>query len=240
LHVQACRATASRALFRIEHTEPLYQLTAHLPVTLLVHRPNMLVMPPCVCDRVEPVPVPPFAHSAHADRAMSFACAGRCFCTWRSPPRPSSRAPQTQLQPTNSTVSVPVVMLANPHPCRYEKGGPAAEARFEAGVAGFEARAFRGCGIMTSEPFEVSDGALTRRTTLALCMHGLVCRGGWKHQRKRGDKIRRTPKYEFRIWDEFRPGRPETSDGHQHSFQIRQRAATSTLFTEGRGMRFIK
>ena len=39
----------------------------------------------------------------------------------------------------------------------YEKGGPAAEARFEAGVAGFEARAFRGCGIMTSEPFEVSD-----------------------------------------------------------------------------------
>ena len=47
-----------------------------------------------------------------------------------------------------------------PFPCRcaaYEKGGPAAEARFEAGVAGFEARAFRGCGIMTSEPFEVSD-----------------------------------------------------------------------------------
>ncbi len=39
----------------------------------------------------------------------------------------------------------------------YEKGGPAAEARFEAGVAGFEARAFRGCGIFTSEPFEVSD-----------------------------------------------------------------------------------
>jgi hypothetical protein len=39
----------------------------------------------------------------------------------------------------------------------YAQGGPAAEARFEAGVAGFEARAFRGCGIMTSEPFEVSD-----------------------------------------------------------------------------------
>jgi len=41
----------------------------------------------------------------------------------------------------------------------YALGGPAAEARFEAGVAGFEARSFRGCGIMTSEPFEVSDGA---------------------------------------------------------------------------------
>ena len=38
----------------------------------------------------------------------------------------------------------------------YKEGGPAAEARFEAGVAGFEARAFRGCGIFTSEPFEVS------------------------------------------------------------------------------------
>jgi hypothetical protein len=39
----------------------------------------------------------------------------------------------------------------------YKEGGPAAEARFEAGVAGFEARAFRGCGVFTSEPFEVSD-----------------------------------------------------------------------------------
>ena len=43
--------------------------------------------------------------------------------------------------------------------CRYKEGGPAAEARFEAGVAGFEARAYRGCGVFTSEPFEVSDDA---------------------------------------------------------------------------------
>ena len=42
---------------------------------------------------------------------------------------------------------------------RYKEGGPAAEARFEAGVAGYEARAFRGCGVFTSEPFEVSDDA---------------------------------------------------------------------------------
>jgi len=34
----------------------------------------------------------------------------------------------------------------------YKEGGPAAEARFEAGVAGFEARSFRGCGVFTSEP----------------------------------------------------------------------------------------
>jgi len=49
---------------------------------------------------------------------------------------------------------------ANPHPTTpilCQEGGPAAEARFEGGVAGFEARAFRGCGVVTSEPFEVSD-----------------------------------------------------------------------------------
>ena len=34
----------------------------------------------------------------------------------------------------------------------YKDGGPAAEARFEGGVAGFEARSFRGCGVFTSEP----------------------------------------------------------------------------------------
>jgi|TARA_Y100000385_G_scaffold188434_1_gene194779 hypothetical protein len=39
---------------------------------------------------------------------------------------------------------------------RYKEGGPAAEARFEAGVAGFEARAFRGCGIFTSEPVRLN------------------------------------------------------------------------------------
>ena len=57
------------------------------------------------------------------------------------------------------THCVHVQALAPEAKLTYEKGGPAAEARFEAGVAGFEARAFRGCGIFTSEPFEVSDGA---------------------------------------------------------------------------------
>lgn len=32
----------------------------------------------------------------------------------------------------------------------YEKAGPAGQATFEAGVAGVEARAFRGCGVFTS------------------------------------------------------------------------------------------
>lgn len=74
----------------------------------------------------------------------------------------------------------------------YKEGGPAAAAAFEAGVAGVEARAFRGCGIFTSgaprlgphrracaqagvvrraEPFEVSDDQdsvqmLTRSTQI--------------------------------------------------------------------------
>ena len=47
--------------------------------------------------------------------------------------------------------------LAPEQKLTYKEGGPAAEARFEAGLAGFEARSFRGCGVMTSEPFEVSD-----------------------------------------------------------------------------------
>lgn len=39
----------------------------------------------------------------------------------------------------------------------YKEGGPAASAAFDAGVAGYEARAFRGMGIFQSVPFEVSD-----------------------------------------------------------------------------------
>jgi hypothetical protein len=34
----------------------------------------------------------------------------------------------------------------------FKEGGPAAEARFEAGVQGMQARAFRDCGIFTSDP----------------------------------------------------------------------------------------
>jgi len=41
---------------------------------------------------------------------------------------------------------------------RYKEGGPTAIANFEAGAEGFTTRAFRGCGVVTSDPFEVSDG----------------------------------------------------------------------------------
>ena len=40
---------------------------------------------------------------------------------------------------------------------RYKEAGPAGQAAFNAGVAGFEAKAFRGCGVVTSDPYEVSD-----------------------------------------------------------------------------------
>lgn len=36
--------------------------------------------------------------------------------------------------------------------------GPAGPERFEAGVAGYEARAFRGLGVFSSMPYETSDG----------------------------------------------------------------------------------
>jgi hypothetical protein len=48
--------------------------------------------------------------------------------------------------------------LAPEEKLKFREGGPSAEARFEAGVTGYEARSFRGCGVVTSEPFEVSDG----------------------------------------------------------------------------------
>ena len=41
----------------------------------------------------------------------------------------------------------------------YNVAGPAGPAKFEAGVAGYEARSFRGCGVVTSTPFEISDDA---------------------------------------------------------------------------------
>ena len=68
--------------------------------------------------------------------------------------------------------------LAPEQKLTYKEGGPAAEARFEAGVAGMEARAFRGCGIFTSEPFEVSDDQVrlpSRFAPLSFCSPARAC-----------------------------------------------------------------
>ena len=40
---------------------------------------------------------------------------------------------------------------------RFIEGGDRAVTKFEEGMAGYEARAFRGMGVFTSMPFEVSD-----------------------------------------------------------------------------------
>jgi len=47
--------------------------------------------------------------------------------------------------------------LAPEEKLSYKEAGPSGSSAFEAGVEGFEAKAFRGCGVVTSDPFEVSD-----------------------------------------------------------------------------------
>ena len=49
--------------------------------------------------------------------------------------------------------------LAPEQKLTYPLGGPAAQAAFDAGLQGFEARSFRGLGVFMSTPYEVSDGA---------------------------------------------------------------------------------
>ena len=41
---------------------------------------------------------------------------------------------------------------------KYSEGGERAVTNFEAGKAGYEARSFRGLGVFSSSPFEVSEG----------------------------------------------------------------------------------
>lgn len=47
--------------------------------------------------------------------------------------------------------------LAPTEKIKFSDAGPAGPERFEAGVAGYEARAFRGLGVFSSMPYEVSD-----------------------------------------------------------------------------------
>jgi len=47
--------------------------------------------------------------------------------------------------------------LAPEEKISYKEGGPNAITTFEAGAEGFTTRSFRGCGVVTSDPFEVSD-----------------------------------------------------------------------------------
>ena len=49
--------------------------------------------------------------------------------------------------------------VASEEKIKFNSAGPAGPARFEEGVAGYEARAFRGLGVFTSVPFDVSEDA---------------------------------------------------------------------------------
>ena len=70
--------------------------------------------------------------------------------------------------------------LAPEEKISYAVAGPKADATFEAGAAGFTARGFRGCGIFTSEPFEVSDDQVRSPSPRALCPPSAA------HRRARG------------------------------------------------------
>ena len=54
----------------------------------------------------------------------------------------------------------------------YQLAGPAGQAAFNSGVQGFEAQSFRGLGVFTSTPYEVSDGARDKlQCTQQLTLH---------------------------------------------------------------------
>ena len=121
---------------RLEYAPHPAQLLSHCAgMSRYGVTPNMLVMPP---------------QESRAPRTLL-----------RSSPARQQRTRESQTNcPASCCAQMMLYMALAPEAkLTYALGGPAAEARFEAGVAGFEARSFRGCGIMTSEPFEVSDGA---------------------------------------------------------------------------------
>ena len=52
--------------------------------------------------------------------------------------------------------------LAPEEKIKYSEGGPQATANFDAGVAGYEARAFRGCGVFSSTPVRATPSLVHR------------------------------------------------------------------------------
>ena len=76
--------------------------------------------------------------------------------------------------------------LAPEEKLTYEKAGPAGQAAFESGVAGFEAKAFRGCGVVTSEPYEVSDD----QDSVQMCAAPLAHAPPLAHARTRSRPLR--------------------------------------------------
>ena len=50
---------------------------------------------------------------------------------------------------------------------KFNSAGPSGPERFEAGVAGYEARGFRGLGVFTSTPYGTRPNTLLYSSTLA-------------------------------------------------------------------------
>ena len=87
-------------------------------------------------------------------------CATRpTVCVLRLTPRPRFAVKVTP----NMLIVPPELLLyiatSSEEKYVYNVAGPAGPAKFEEGVAGYESRAFRGCGVVTSTPFEISDDA---------------------------------------------------------------------------------
>lgn len=71
-----------------------------------------------------------------------------------------SRMARYQVTP-NMLIVPPQILLymaiASEEKIKFSDAGPKGPAEFEAGVAGYEARAFRGLGVFSSTPYEVND-----------------------------------------------------------------------------------
>ena len=76
--------------------------------------------------------------------------------------------------------------LAATDKIEYSKAGPAGPARFEAGVAGYEARAFRGLGVFTSSPYEVNDDTDSLQMLQRSTQVGEFYRMSWPKTAKAG------------------------------------------------------
>ena len=89
----------------------------------------------------------------------------------------------------------------------YNIAGPAGPEKFEGGVQGYEARAFRGCGVVTSTPFEISDDAdslqmLQRNTQVGEFYRMRAPSIKWPNDKKEGHenylvRRRQTPRFRF-------------------------------------------
>ena len=91
------------------------------------------------------LPYPRFLNSFHPHSLTTERSSHFCVC---------AVTPNLLVIPPQMSL---YMALAPDEKISFKDGGPQALAAFEAGAEGFETKAFRGCGIVTSDPFEVSE-----------------------------------------------------------------------------------